>query len=216
MAGINSNRAQSGQKNTLVSSKRAEEILKKYKNIKTPGAFSNVKYFLKGLEEEGVKTRKKEKRGRKPRKLTQSMLKNVLEQDITYQVSRSLRKHFERRKIISLGLNELWEGDIGIVGPSRFSTSESGEKKNRYFLLFVDTFSKMSFAHGLQNKSAQEVLAAFKKIVQDLKPPYSQPSTILVDKGREFDNVSFKEYLKKHGVYLSLTSAATKAQVAER
>ncbi len=203
-------------------SKKAKKLaatIKNYTNIKFPGAFSNESYFLKGVQEKEKEAaaRTKKKRGRKPEPVTQSALKRALEQDYTYQTGRSLRKHFKRRRDLSFGMSERWECDIADFGPSRLASLYGHKtKRTRYALITVDIFSKVCRARGLKDKSAASVVTAMRSIFQDLEPPLKPPSTLVCDKGREFNNAQFKKLLEEHHVFLSLSGAYHKAKFAER
>ncbi len=183
----------------------AAAVVNKWKNIKTPGSFSNSTYFYKGLEQEKSVGNKSEKD-----------VKKILQNDITFQTARTLRRNFPRRKDLAYYFSEKWEADLGDIGADRFVDLKSKKQKGRFFFLAVDLFSKRVFAKGLKNKSADSVLSALKEIAGELEAPYTLPLELRTDKGTEFTNKKLKAYLKKNYVHLSFALGEHKCAVAER
>ncbi len=71
-----------------------EELLKLWRDPSFPGAFSGLDAFYRGLQQRGLT------KGR-----TKKEVRQILEQDLHYQVSRGLRKHFPVRKDLVFGWN---------------------------------------------------------------------------------------------------------------
>jgi len=175
-----------------------KELLRLWKSSSFPGAFSNFRYFYKGLKQKGIITSD----------TTESKVKKLLETDLTYQANSGIKRRFIRRKDIAYGLDDRWEADLGDFGKNR---------QPRYFLLVINVFSKLVYARSVAFKTGESVLAAFKSIIsRDLKPPYSTPAVLETDAGREFTNSSVKNYFQHKRVYLSVSKAANKARTAER
>ena len=59
----------------------------------------------------------------------------------------------------------------------------------RFLLCVIDIFSKYAWVVSLKDKNGISILNAFQKILKELK---RKPNKILVDKGSEFYNNSFK------------------------
>ncbi len=184
--------------------KLAEDILRRWRDIHHPGSYSGLERFYRGLKQEGVNVSKEK-------------VRQILEEDLHFQTTRDLRKNFPRRRDMAFGLNERLEADLGDLGPDRFTDMVTGKLLGRYFFIAINVFSKRVYARGLKNKSADTVLEAFKDIVEnDLHPPYTLPHTLEVDRGKEFNNKPFKEYLKSKNVFLSFSQAGNKARNVER
>ena len=62
-------------------------------------------------------------------------------------------------------------------------------KRFRLLLCFVDIFSKYAWVVPLKDKKGVSIVDAFQKILDDSN---RKPNKILVDKGSEFYNNSFK------------------------
>lgn len=104
---------------------------------------------------------------------------------------------FEAKKVL-----ELVYADIcGPISP----TTPGG---NRYFLLFVDDFSKKMWVYCLKEKS--EALAVFKKFkVMVENKTETNIKTLRTDRGGEFCSQSFAEFCEESGVSRQLTAPYT-------
>jgi len=75
-------------------------------------------------------------------------------------------------------------------------------------------FSRKLFIRVLTKKNFQSVLNAFKSIYMKLDPP--SPTSLLVDKGTEFNNKHFHKYCASNNMKLIFTGNDTKASHVER
>ena len=100
---------------------------------------------------------------------------------------------------------ELVHADL--CGPMR--TESLGGSK--YFLLFVDDYSRMSWVYFLKFKSeAFEQFVKFKAIVEKQKG--SNLKTLRTDRGGEFTSGEFNQYCEKHGIHKEHTTPYTPEQ----
>jgi hypothetical protein len=75
-------------------------------------------------------------------------------------------------------------------------------------------FSKYGWAVPLQDKSAQSIIKGFESI---FKTTTRRPTRLFSDKGKEFINQSFQQFLKKHNiVYVHTNNPDTKCSIVER
>ena len=72
-------------------------------------------------------------------------------------------------------------------------------------------FSKYAWSVPIKNKKGETITSAFKAIINKRKPVY-----LWTDKGTEFYNSNFKEYLKENGITLYSTQNVEKSSVIER
>ena len=87
----------------------------------------------------------------------------------------------------------------------------------RYFLIFIDDFSRMTWVYILKEKS--EAFATFKKFKALVaKQKGCNIKTIRSDRGGEYTSREFKEYYKNEGIQRQLTTGYTPQQngVSER
>jgi hypothetical protein len=83
----------------------------------------------------------------------------------------------------------------------------TGYNLEKYFVTFIDAASKHLFIELLPDKTAESVLASFKKVHKILKNAFSNPVKRLhTDNGGEYDNDLMKEYLAEEGIELTTTA----------
>ena len=83
----------------------------------------------------------------------------------------------------------------------------------RFLLYVIDIFSKYASVVPLKDKKGIGIANAFQKI---LKESDKKPNKILVDKGSEFYNNSFKKWLKDNDIEMYSIHNERKSVVAER
>ncbi len=83
---------------------------------------------------------------------------------------------------------------------------------NKYLLTCIDVFSKYAWARALKNKSRLEVTKAFKSILEEGRVP----KKLQTDKGMEFFNKHFQDFMKEHDIHHFATATDLKASVVER
>ena len=75
-------------------------------------------------------------------------------------------------------------------------------KKNRgyrYVLVIIDNFSKFGWTVLLKNKNASTIKDSFENILISSK---RKPNLIETDRGKEFDNNIFQDFLNKNNIKL--------------
>ena len=83
----------------------------------------------------------------------------------------------------------------------------------KYLLCAIDLFSKYAFVVPLKDKKGASVVKGFKKIVNESS---REPNKIWVDKGSEFYNKVFKNWLKDEGIEIYSMYNEGKSVVPER
>lgn len=136
-----------------------------------------------------------------------NMATNV-KQDIVSELHRPARKHFQRRRVILKGLNDLFQADlIEVIPYARFN------KGYKYILVVIDAFSKFVWAVPIKNKSAKSVTMAFKGILSKLP---EKPKNLQTDEGTEFYNALFRNLMKLYDINHYSTYSTKKASIVER
>lgn len=130
-----------------------------------------------------------------------------IKQDVVNELHKPARKHFNRRRIIIKGLDDLWQTDL-----MEFQSYAKENRGYKYILVVIDCFSKFLWTQPLKSKSAVEVRNAMEKIL--LQP--RKPKNLQSDNGREFYNAQFKNLITKHGINHYSTYSTMKASIAER
>ena len=123
------------------------------------------------------------------------------------------RKNFPRRRVITLGIDDLHQADLIEMVPKRNPTKTARLNKGyKYILTVIDTFSKFAWAIPLKTKSAAEVTTAMSKIYQTGRVPRLLQS----DQGLEFFNSTFQALVKKYKITHYNTQSKLKASIVER
>ena len=168
--------------------KRESKLSSAYYDIKGVGSFGGIQALTK-------KT-----------KGNQKQIKEWLESQDAYTLHKQVRYRFPRRKTIVSGPSQQWQADL--IDVSRLSRHNQG---NKFLLTCIDVFSKKAWVVPLKNKSGTSLVAAFKSIQHPL------PKTLQTDKGTEFLNYTFQQWLKDHKVHFFTTeNEDIKASIVER
>ncbi len=94
---------------------------------------------------------------------------------------------------------------------SSLADSNDGHK---FILLVIDSFSRFIWTRPLKSKSSKEVLEAFKSIINSAE---KAPLHLVTDRGKEFWNSAFAEYLKSKEInHYAPSNDQFKAAIAER
>jgi transposase InsO family protein len=128
---------------------------------------------------------------------------------IAKELHKPVRKHFERRKIITKGINELWAADLLIMT----TVSTKINKGYKYMLNVMDTFTKFAWIEPLKKKNGKSVSEAFTKILEKSK---QSPKILHTDAGKEFLNKDFQQVLDKNDIKMYQTFSEIKSSIIER
>jgi len=134
-------------------------------------------------------------------------VKGWLEDQDAYSLQRTLRRKFKRNRVISQGLDYLWDTDLADV-----SNLQKYNPNIKYLLIAIDIFSRYLWVVPLQNKMSKSVIEGFKQIFSNGR----KPQWIRADHGGEYDNRLLKQYLNSEEVGIYFTYNETKANYAER
>ena len=103
-------------------------------------------------------------------------------------------------------IDSLWEADLAFV-------QEVAKENDGVNYLFVDIYvlSKYVWVRPMKNKTARSLLEAFDSILSESK----KPEKLRTDKGTEFLNESFQQYLKKKDIQFYTANNEPKASAVE-
>ena len=104
--------------------------------------------------------------------------------------SKPPKKYYNTNKTNVYYIDDTWSLDI-------FDLKDYGPKNNRgyrYVLVTIDNFSKFGWTIPLKNKNAQTIKDSFENILMNSK---RKPNLIESDRGREFFNNIFQDFLNK-------------------
>lgn len=127
--------------------------------------------------------------------------------ELVDELHRNARRNFKRRRVITKGIDDLWQADLVEMG-----TYSSDNRGYRFLLTIIDTFSKYAWAEALKSKTAKDVTLAMKKVFAMGR----KPKNLQTDDGKEFFNTQFQGLMKENNINHYSTFSVLKASIVER
>lgn len=178
------------------ASKKIVSLNSLYYDAKSPVAFSSGKYFTSYLKKRNLTTEPKSP-------------KDWLQTQRAYTLHRPRRVRFRRNKYNLANIGDFWQADL--MDLQSLSRKNNGYK---YILAVIDCFSKFGWCVPIKKKQPNEIIAGFKIIFE--KSGYI-PRNLHTDKGGEFVNKSFQDFLECNDVkFFKASDPVTKASICER
>ena len=123
--------------------------------------------------------------------------------------SKPPKKNYITNKTDVYYIDDIWSLDI-------LDLKDYGPENNRgyrYVLVIIDNFSKFGWTIPLKNKNAQTIKDSFENILISSK---RKPNLIESDRGKEFFNNIFQDFLNKNNIKLYSRNSSYGAIFAER
>ena len=123
--------------------------------------------------------------------------------------SKPPKKYYATNKTDVYHIDDIWSLDI-------LDLKDYGPGNNRgyrYVLVIIDNFSKFGWTIPLKNKNAQTIKDSFENILISSK---RKPNLIESDRGKEFYNNIFQDFLNKNDIKLYSRNSSYGAVFAER
>ena len=123
--------------------------------------------------------------------------------------SKPPRKYYPTNKTDVYYIDDIWSLDI-------LDLKDYGPENNRgyrYVLVTIDNFSKFGWTTPLKNKNAITIKDSFENIIISSK---RKPNLIETDRGKEFYNNIFQDFLNKNNIKLYSRNSSYGAVFAER
>ena len=123
--------------------------------------------------------------------------------------SKPPKKYYPTNKTDVYHIDDTWSLDI-------LDLKDYGPENNRgyrYVLVAIDNFSKFGWTSPLKNKNAQTIKDSFENILISSK---RKPNLIESDRGKEFYNNIFQDFLNKNNITLYSRKSSYGAVFAER
>ena len=123
--------------------------------------------------------------------------------------SKPPKKNYATNKTDVYHIDDIWSLDI-------LDLKDYGPENNRgyrYVLVIIDNFSKFGWTIPLKNKNAQTIKDSFENIIINSK---RSPNLIESDRGKEFYNNIFQDFLNKNNIKLYSRNSSYGAVFAER
>ena len=166
-----------------------------YYSPENAGSFSGVEALFRAVKERGLK------------KITRKQVRNWLKKQEVYTLHQSSRRNFPRNKVIVGGKDAQFQADlVDVRSLSKFNDGYT------FLLTCIDILSKYGWAIPIKQKTGPQIAAAFGKIVKSGR----KPKILQTDKGKEFLNRTFLNYLKEKNIRFFQTHSEAKASIVER
>ena len=123
--------------------------------------------------------------------------------------SKPPKKNYITNKTDVYHIDDIWSLDI-------LDLKDYGPENNRghrYVLVVIDNFSKFGWTIPIKNKNAQTIKDSFASILINSK---RSPNLIESDRGKEFYNIIFQDFLDKNNIKLYSRNSSYGAVFAER
>lgn len=143
----------------------------------------------------------------KATKRSKKKLKEELLQLDAYKLHHPAPKKFKRRRVFSPLPNYIWGMDLVEIKNKKSNYNKA------YVLTCIDFFDRSAWFEALKTKKGEEVLEAFKKIIQRSG---RKPRKITSDHGRELKNRFFQKYCEDNNIIQYFTNSPMKCTLCER
>ena len=123
--------------------------------------------------------------------------------------SKGPKRNYATNKTNVYYIDDIWSLDI-------LDLKDYGPENNRgyrYVLVIIDNFSKFGWTIPLKNKNAQTIKDSFENSLISSK---RKPNLIETDRGKEFYNNIFQDFLSKNNIKLYSRNSSYGAVFAER
>jgi len=123
------------------------------------------------------------------------------------ELHKPIRHKFKRRRVMVYNVDDIWSADL----TNSFQSLAKQNNGCKYMLNVIDLFSKYAYSIPLKSKNSDEIIAAFDNLFKSRRP-----KKLWTDRGTEFTNNKFKEFLKSNNIELYHVYNEGKACVIER
>ena len=131
-----------------------------------------------------------------------------LKQKIAKEIFSPVVKKFDRIQIQTHYKDECWSIDL----IDRSSLAKYN-KNYKFIFTIIDNHTKFAWAIPLKDKSGKSTTTAFKKLIETSK---RKPEKVWSDRGKEFYNKTFLNFLKQNEIQIYSTHSDLKAVFVER
>ena len=128
--------------------------------------------------------------------------------EIAKEIFSSVVKKFQRIQIQTNYKDECWSLDL-----TDRSSLAKYNKNYKFIFTIIDNHTKYEWAIPLKDKSGKSTTTAFKSLIEKAK---RKPDKIWSDRGKEFYNRTFLDFLKEQNIHNYSTHSDSKAVFVER
>ena len=120
-------------------------------------------------------------------KISHSQIKKWIQKQESYSLNKGLKRKFQRGRIVVEGIDDQF--DIDLASLIYYADDNDGYK---YLLVVIDIFSRYGWVEPLKDKTANEIVKGFDKVLQEGRIPKRLRS----DAAKDFTSEKFQKYVK--------------------
>ena len=122
--------------------------------------------------------------------ISHSQIKKWIQKKESYSLNKGVKRKFQRGSVVLEGIDDQF--DIDLASFIYYADDNDGYK---YLLVVIDIFSCYGWVEPLKDKTANEIVKAFDKILQEGRIP----KRLHLDSAKDFTSEKFQKYVKsKH------------------
>ena len=116
-------------------------------------------------------------------RLSHGQIKKWLQKQNSYSINTTAKRNFQRSRVIVSGIDDQFDADLASFIP--YSNDNDGFK---YLLVVIDIFSRYAWVEPIKDKTANEIVKAFDKIISEGRIP----RRLRTDGATDFISKNFK------------------------
>ena len=140
-------------------------------------------------------------------KISHGQIKKWIQKQESYSRNKGVKRNFQRGRVIVAGIDDQFDADLASL--IYYADDNDGYK---YLLVVIDIFSRFAWAEPLKDKTANEIISAFDKILSDGRIP----RWLRTDAAKDFTSNKFQDYVKSKNIVHFVTHSEKQANYVER
>ena len=135
-------------------------------------------------------------------------VKDWVQRQDAYSLLRPVRYKFKRQRIITTGIDDMWDADLADV-----SNLAQHNNNIKFWLVVIDVFTRYTWVIPVMSKHHTQMVQAFEALFNMTE---RRPKHLRTDKGTESKNKAVRKLLKDKQIHAYTTKNETKSNYAER
>lgn len=170
-------------------------LRKLYLNPESPASFQGPVMLYKIVKNDGKY------------KIKLNEIKHWMQNLESYSLNKRIKRSFHRGRVIVNNIDEQWDIDLAFM--DKIGKENKGMK---YLFCAIDIFSRYAWVVPIKTKHEYNVVAAFKKVLQEGR----KPRIIRTDGATDFTSTEFQNFIEKQGIAHFTTHNEKQANYIER
>ena len=134
-------------------------------------------------------------------------LKKWLQKQNSYSINKTAKRNFQRSHVIVSGIDDQFDADL-----ASFISYANDNDGYKYLLVVIDIFSRYAWVEPIKDKTANEIVQAFNKIISEGRIP----RRLRTDGATDFTSKKFQDYVKSKKIVHFTTHGVKQANYVER